>query len=261
MNKNTLLGKSVIHTQWVNYSSFSEATPILIFLHEALGSIPQWRTFPLNLCQSLNLTGLLIERTGHGNSSALHTSRTISYLHEYSIETAEVLRELISPRQKVILIGHSDGGSIALLMASMQLSNIHAIVTMAAHTFVEDITVAGINTAVQAFEEGKLRGLQKYHAEKTNPLFKAWFETWLSEEFQSWDIRKEIQNISTPVYALQGEKDQYGSQKQLDSICEIGNNATVEMLSKCGHHPHLDNEKLIVDKIKNWIINLPNEHH
>nr|WP_294859850.1 alpha/beta hydrolase [uncultured Fluviicola sp.] len=253
MEKLIRIRSKEINTQWINTSVLGESRPLLVFLHEALGSIIQWKTFPSELCNSLNLPGIVIERSGHGKSSALTEERNIHYLHRYADETQEVLQEILNPNQKIILIGHSDGGSIALILAARKMKNIQGIITMAAHTFVEEETLAGIYPTIEAFEAGKLNGLYKIHGEKTPPLFYAWANTWLDPAFKSWDIRNEIKSIQIPVLAVQGKGDQYGTEKQVNSIVRNNPNRKGIMIPGCGHHPHLEKKESLIREIENWL--------
>lgn len=214
--------------------------PVLVFLHEALGSIIQWKQFPEDCHRLTSLPCIVIERRGHGQSDPLTAARTAAYLHEYTDELHFILSELLPADKKVILIGHSDGGTIALLYARYYPRLVAAVCTMAAHTFVEKETLAGIAPAVSAYEQGKLDGLRKIHGDKTDALFYAWANTWQSPEFATWDIRAEIVPISCPVLVIQGADDQYGTVQQVISI----ENAAVShercWMPHCGHHPHLE---------------------
>ncbi len=253
MEKQVHLSDRTIHIQLINHPLITESKPILVFLHEALGSIIQWKSFPMDLCNSLNLSGVVIERSGHGKSSPLVGERDRNYLHQYADETIQVLLEILNPNQKIILVGHSDGGSISLLLGSKGLKNLQAVVTMAAHTFVEPETLAGIHPAIEAFKNGKLNGLYKIHGDKTEALFYAWANTWLSPGFKSWDIRDEIQDFKQPVLAIQGLNDQYGTEEQVNSIVDGHSNRVGKMVPACGHHPHLEKSKEMVDLISDWI--------
>ena len=253
MEKIIHLGTKEINTQWINPSSLNSSKPVLIFLHEALGSIVQWKSFPSDLCASLHLPGIVIERSGHGKSGGLTEKRTPSYLHDYATETLDILREILNPEQKYILIGHSDGGSITLIIASRNPKNLVALATMAAHTFVEDETLAGIHPAIEAFEAGKLDGLYRIHGEKTKDLFYAWANTWLSGAFRNWDIRQEIMEFQTPVLAMQGMNDQYGTEEQVNSIVSGYKNRKGIMITGCGHHPHLEKKETIIREIESWL--------
>jgi pimeloyl-ACP methyl ester carboxylesterase len=253
MEKIIRINNREINIQWINQAFMNDSRPVLVFLHEALGSIIQWKSFPSELCHSLNLPGIVIERSGHGKSGSLTGERDINYLHQYADETREVLREVLNPNQKTILVGHSDGGSIALIMTARNPKNIQAIVTMAAHTFVEDETLKGVHPAIQAFEAGKLDGLYKIHGDKTQALFYAWANTWLAPGFKNWDIREEIKSIPVPVLALQGKDDQYGTEEQVNSIVLNKENRRGTMIPACGHHPHLEKKEVIISEIRKWL--------
>ncbi len=234
----------------------SDESTVLIFLHEALGSIAQWKGFPQMLCNSLKLNGIVYEREGYGNSSSLRKKRDTSYLHEYALDELPELLEIILPKEKkVILIGHSDGASIALLFAANYPERVKSVVSMAAHVIVEDVTLKGITPAVEAYQLGKLDGLKKYHGDKTNELFYAWSDTWNLPEFYDWNICEDISSINCPVLAIQGINDQYGTPKQLELIEEFVTNNTVEtvLLPKCGHHPHLEMPNETENAILDWI--------
>lgn len=242
-----------IQISWILAEHFDEKRPTLVFLHEALGSIAQWKSFPLQLCDQLNLPGLIIERTGHGRSSGLLTPRSKSYLHDYALETELVLQEVLGGIAPYIIVGHSDGGSIALIHASRKPKHCLGIVTMAAHTFVETETLEGIAPAVNAFEAGKLDGLYKIHGEKTTALFYAWANTWRDPDFRDWDIRVEICQTTCPILALQGAKDQYGTFDQLRSIQQAIPHAEISEIPNCGHHPHLEASMLVINRICTWV--------
>lgn len=255
MEKIIRLDTAKINVQWINPGSLNPSKPVLVFLHEALGSIIQWKAFPSELCNSMNLPGVVIERSGHGKSSALVGDRDIHYLHHYADETLAVLREILNPDQKYILIGHSDGGSIALILAARNTKNLQAVVTMAAHTFVEDETLAGIHPAMEAFETGKLDGLYKIHGDKTETLFYAWANTWLTPTFKNWDIRAEIKPIQIPVLAIQGAEDQYGTEEQVNSIVQNNSSRKGIIVPACGHHPHLEKGERVIQEISKWVKN------
>lgn len=261
MEKIIRIQSKELNTQWINRGLIGSSKPVLIFLHEALGSIIQWKSFPSELCHALNLPGIVIERSGHGKSSSLSEERDINYLHRYADETTALLAEVLNPNQKHLLIGHSDGGSIALILASRNAKNLLALVTMAAHTFVEDETLAGIHPAIEAFEAGKLDGLYKIHGEKTKTLFYAWATTWLTPIFKNWDIRDEIKSFSLPVLAIQGAGDQYGTEEQVNSI--VLNHPTRKgiIIPACGHHPHLEKQEEIMKIITKWVSNLQYERN
>jgi pimeloyl-ACP methyl ester carboxylesterase len=236
------LGFIQLHFESITVPATERDDLVLIFLHEALGSIPQWRNFPATLCSNVGLPGIVYERQGHGQSSPIYKERDEKYLHDYAQnELPLFIEEILPPEKKIILVGHSDGGSIALLYASAYPKRVAGIITMAAHIINEPETIAGIVPAVQAYSEGKLDKLKTYHGEKTDTLFKAWSDTWQSEAFKFWSIEKEIKGIAAPSLILQGQRDQYGTKRQVDIIqSSIDCLCIVEMLPNLGHHPHLE---------------------
>ena len=251
MEKIIRIGSSEINVKWIDRNPGSKT--VVVFLHEALGSVVQWKTFPDQVCDALKLNGLIIERSGHGKSGGLTEMRNERYLHNYTHETKSVLDEVLPVDAEIILTGHSDGGTIALLYAKLFPKNILGIVTMAAHTFVEPETLAGIRPAVDAYEQGKLDGLKRIHGDKTDELFYAWADTWRAPFFLNWDIRREIKGLKIPVLAIQGEEDQYGTVKQLESIAEAGDRVTTILLKACGHHPHIEKREEVTSLIVEWI--------
>lgn len=228
---------------------------VLIFLHEALGSIGQWKGFPQQVCNALQMNGIVYEREGYGHSSTLQQQRTNRYLHDYAWEELPELIDIILPKEKqVILVGHSDGASIALLYAARFPGKVKAIVSMAAHVIVEEVTLKGIAPAVNAYRAGKLEGLRKYHGDKTEGLFYAWADTWNLKAFRNWNLCEDIEAICCPVIALQGVDDQYGTPLQLELIEKAIKEGKVTkiLIPKCGHHPHLEVPEQVEDAIMEW---------
>jgi pimeloyl-ACP methyl ester carboxylesterase len=252
MEKRIRLNNYNIQVQLIGTIS-SPASPVLIFLHEALGSIAQWKSFPQDVCTATGLPGIVAERRGHGQSDPLDVIRTPEYLHDYMYELRELLAELLPLKQPVILIGHSDGGTIGLLYARHFPQYVRGLVTMAAHTFVEAETLAGIDPTITAYKNGKLDGLKRIHGDKTEQLFYAWADTWKSEAFRSWDIREEIKGINCPTLILQGANDQYGTIAQVHSIELAVRNNQSFILPDCGHHPHLEKSAFVIEQIDTFI--------
>ena len=228
--------------------------PLLLFLHEALGSIGQWKDFPETLCNKLHLPGLIYERQGHGKSSPLNDKRQADYLHNYALDELPAFLDSIDENRKLILVGHSDGGTIALLFASAFPERVQNVITMAAHVINEAETIAGIAPAVKAYESGKLDGLRKYHGEKTASLFYAWADIWRSDAFEKWDITDKISESHLSGLFVQGKDDQYGTRKQLDLISENYKGPhELLFLENCGHHPHLEQPEVVMNAISEFI--------
>ena len=228
-----------IHTP----SSQSFATP-LVLLHEGLGCIEFWRDLPAALAEDLERQVLVYDRHGYGGSSPCDTPRGVDYLH---IEAHTYLPALLDATgiQKAVLIGHSDGGSIALLFAARFPWRCAGVVSEAAHIFVDETTLAGIRHAVKAYREGDLRErLTRYHGAQTDAVFRAWADTWLAPWFCPWSIERDIREAACPVLAIQGAKDPYGEPAQVEGIAAaVSGPAQVLILPDCGHTPHNEDRK------------------
>jgi pimeloyl-ACP methyl ester carboxylesterase len=214
--------------------------PVLVFLHEGLGSVAMWRDFPVRLCAAADCEGLLYDRRGYGQSSALGAARSIHYLHDYALNELPVVLAALLPDRDYWVIGHSDGGSIALIHAAARPAHLRGVITEAAHVFVESVTLDGIRAAREAYGAGKLDGLQRYHGDKTAGIFAAWADTWLEPAFAHWNIEYLLAAIACPVLALQGSEDQYGSAAQLAAIAGKAPRGQQQMLPACGHAPHAE---------------------
>jgi len=242
-----------IYYEFIDEEKISPDQQLLVFLHEGLGSILQWKDFPVKLCNELNLPGLLYDRYGYGCSEGLSEKRTAAYMHTEAFEFFPAILKELNINSELILIGHSDGGSIALLYASSFAAR--AVITIAAHIFVEDLSLQGIEEAKKAYLKGNLKkALKKYHFSNVDKMFEGWAETWLSEDFSSWNIEKEIKNIECKVLSLQGSNDQYGTHEQLLSIrSSIPENSKTIILEGSGHAPHLDNKNETIRIISDFI--------
>lgn len=215
--------------------------PCLIFLHEGLGCHAMWKGFPEKVNRETGYPVLSYDRKGYGMSSALNGKRTIHYLHDYALKELPFVIDSVIPDQPYILIGHSDGGSISLIHAAGNPSMLKGTITIAAHVFAEKLTLDGIRIAGKAFDEGRMNKLEIYHGEKTESMFKAWEETWLSEWFRDWNIEYLLPAIQSPVLAVQGREDQYGTIKQVDSIVErAGGPSEPCIIPDCAHSPHVE---------------------
>ncbi len=230
-----------------------EGRPHLIFLHEGLGCTEMWRAFPRTLCSETGCPGIVYDRLGYGRSSPFVHTRTVHYLHAYALsELPEFIARLI-PAKGYFLVGHSDGGSIALIHASEKPAQLRGIITEAAHVFVEKETLDGIRAAANAFRAGKLQGLSKYHGEKTEGVFWAWADTWLRDWFKYWNIEYLLPSIDCPVLALQGSEDQYGTAAQVESIASRAAYAEREIIKGCGHAPHEEQSVVVLRLMKEFL--------
>lgn len=211
----------------------------LVFLHEGLGSIAQWRDFPLAVSLATQLPAAIYERGGYGNADPLNAPRSVGYLHEEALQSLpQVLQQL--QINDAILIGHSDGGSIALIFAAVWPEKVRGIITEAAHVFVEEVTLAGIREAVRIYTSTDLpERLSKFHGSNTDKAFRAWSDTWLSPAFRSWNIEEYLPGVGCPVLAIQGQDDEYGTSAQVEAIVNgVSGPAESLIIEACGHVPH-----------------------
>lgn len=230
------------------------AQPYLVFLHEGLGCIAMWGDFPAKLCAATGCPGLVYDRQGYGKSSALHHKRTIHYLHHYALCELPELLEKVLPNIPYILIGHSDGGSISLIFGAEQSPLLRGIITEAAHVFVEDATIAGIKIANEAWAKGKLKGLSKYHGDKTENLYHAWSKTWLADWFLSWNIEYLLPSITAPLLVLQGSNDQYAPAGHAAGIAsKTSGYARLEIVANCAHVPHIEAQAVVLQLMADFI--------
>ena len=219
-----------------------EEKPVAVFLHEGLGSVNQWKDFPERFVRACGLPVLLYDRLGYGKSSPRKEKRGLDYLHREEKLLAALIRKL--SLKKYILLGHSEGGSLALIHAARQPAGLLKVMTLSANTQEEPCITPGIEKVRHEYEKpgSKLKpALQKYHGERCDAVFYAWCDTWTAPFFQVWDIKRELQKIRVPVLAIHGRNDQYTSLVQIQNIQQLvpADKKTI-ILDNCGHHPHFD---------------------
>lgn len=246
-----------IEYRWINEAA-AEA-PIAVFLHEGLGSIAMWRDWPQALCERLGMRGLVYSRPGYGLSTP--RPREVKWPVDYmTAQAREILPELldslqigITERKRMWVIGHSDGGSIALLYAALHPDALAGAVVIAPHVFVEDISVQGIVQTKQLYETTDLREkLARYHAD-VDSAFYGWSDIWLNPDFRQWTIGAELLAIHQPLLAIQGHDDHYGTMAQIDRIAERVLHTRLVKLDACGHSPHRDAPDRLNDAIAEFI--------
>lgn len=218
-----------------------DQAPTLVFLHDGLGSIGQWRDFPAVLGEATGFGVLCYDRWGYGASEPLAPPyrRPIDFLHREGLHILAAVLDATDIR-RAILVGHSDGGTIALLAASRVDSRISAVITEAAHVFLEDETIAAIRDLVDRWRDGDLRErLTPHHGANVEGAFLGWSGAWLDPDFESFTIESYLAAITCPVLAIQGDRDRFGTHRQLDTI-RHGVWACKDALSLpgCGHTPH-----------------------
>lgn len=236
------------------HSSDVHGKTFLVFLHEGLGSVGQWKDFPDQLCERTGLPGFVYDRWGYGKSEYCPAPRPVDYLHREALVFLPAVLEVMKI-EKPILIGHSDGGSIALIYGGVYPEAVRGIITEAAHVFVENITLEGIREAVLIYERTDLKEkLARYHGEKTDAVFRGWSETWLSPDFRGWNIESFLGSIKVPVLLIQGKDDQYGSPSQVEAIVSgVSGLAEPLLIEKCGHIPHHEARDKVLDAMSCFI--------
>lgn len=223
--------------------------PTMVFLHDSLGCIELWRDFPEKLAKVTNCNFLIYDRLGYGKS---HAATTHNRNNDYMELEADFLNTFLEELalENVILFGHSDGGSIALIASGKYPKRIQALIVEAAHIFVEDITLEGIEYAVASYESLNLETrLAKYHDDKVDFVFKSWTETWTKPEFRSWNIEHFLGEITCPLLFIQGEEDEYGSLEQVEkTVSQVKGKTEKLIIPDIGHTPHRENPKVVLEE-------------
>ena len=227
-------------------------SPTLVFLHEGLGSISQWRDFPARIVAGTGLPAIVYARYGHGQSDVLQQPHGVDFMHRDALESLpEFLRQLGIERP--ILIGHSDGASIALIYAGAG-HPLQGLVAMAPHVFVEDISIQGIVAAKRVFETTDLpQKLARHHRDPLKTFY-GWNDVWLAPAFRGWNIEGFLPAIKCPLLAIQGQDDEYGSMAQVDAIArQVSGPVEVLKLEHCAHSPHQDQPEIVAKAIVEFV--------
>ncbi len=245
---------STIFTKRITQAASRADAPTLVFLHEGLGSVELWRDFPQQLCKTTGLDGFLYDRQGYGKSSPLSNECGPDYLN---VEAWDMLPAILNAVgiKNTILVGHSDGGTIALLYAAKFPNKVSGVISEAAHVFVEEETIRGVRNVQLSYELTGLRSrLAQYHGEKTSAMFKNWSRTWLSNSFRNWNIEKYLSKVLCPVLAIQGVEDHFGTERQLRSIVDRTAGRAEELLIYgCAHTPHSQAPKDVLPAMRNFV--------
>jgi pimeloyl-ACP methyl ester carboxylesterase len=228
---------------------------VIVMLHEGLGSVALWKDFPDRVAARTGCGVLVYSRYGHGASDRLAEKRTVRYMHH---EGEAVLPLLLAEAgiERPILLGHSDGGSIALIYAAKYPDSPRGLVLEAPHVFVEDLSVKSIAEAKTAYETTDFpRKLGRYH-QHVDATFWGWNEIWLDPRFRAWNIESYLDSIRCPVLVIQGEDDEYGTIRQIEAIQERIPSTQVLLLPRCGHSPHRDQPAATLDRVAEFVATL-----
>ena len=244
-----------IEHQWLRRED--SAAPLLVFLHEGLGSVSMWRDFPRDLCEALQCRGLVVSRPGYGQSTprAADEAWGTDFMHRQAYEVLPALLEALgihTATDKPWLFGHSDGGSIALLYAAKFPDAIGGAVVVAPHILVEEISVTSIAAAREAYLHTDLRQrLSRHHAD-VDSAFWGWNDIWLNPAFRTWNITQQLASITCLLLAVQGVNDEYGSLEQVRGIAAVAPQCKVVELADCGHSPHRDQKDCLIEAVSDF---------
>ncbi len=233
--------------------------PMLVFLHEGLGSMAMWKDFPAR-CADATRCGLLVySRYGYGKSDSLREARRVDFMHDEALNALPELLDKLGV-ERPILFGHSDGASIALIYAGGAGREVRGLILMAPHVMVEDVGLRRIEQAKQAYESTDLREkLARYHADPDS-AFRGWNEIWLDPDFRAWNIEEYLPRIGCPVLAIQGEDDEYGTMEQIERIERAIPRAEVMRLKACGHSPHRDQPDPVIERVAQFVNEIRSDH-
>lgn len=229
-------------------------SPVLVFLHEGLGCIDIWRSFPEKLAKLVGLPALIYDRYGSGGSESLQGPWSGNpFCREADIVLPDILAQcgITHP----ILIGHSDGGSIALQYAATYPDRPVGVIAEAAHVFAEELTLSSIRKAVTAFEQGNLKEkLARYHGDRTDTMFRHWADIWLLPENRNWNMQASLPGITCPLQVIQGEDDEYGTLAQVEAIVSgVSGRTETVIIPACAHSPHLQAEDAALEGMAAFI--------
>lgn len=232
--------------------------PLLVFLHEGLGSVAMWKDWPAKVCSVLQCRGLVFSRYGYGKSTPRPAQEKWlpDFMHHQAQQFMPAFFEALdvdTRRDRPILVGHSDGASIALLYAATFPDQIQALIVMAPHLFVEDATIQNIELAKSTYLSSDLpEKLARYH-DNVDSAFWGWNDVWLSASFREWTIEDEVAQIRCPVLAIQGREDEYGSLAQIEGIAERAPDVQLYVIDDCRHSPHRDKPEQTTDAIAAFV--------
>jgi len=241
--------------QIINHHLKRAGQPVLVFLHEGLGCIDKWKDFPLMVSDSLQMPALVYDRYGYGYSDALEEARKPDFLHVEALTVLPEILDKLGISEDLILIGHSDGGSIALIYASVFPERVRGLVLEAPHVLVEEIAERGLQSAVMSYNYSDLKErLVKYHGDHTDSTFWGWVNVWTDPENRNWNIESCLPSIKAPVLFIQGADDEYGTVAQLEAIRKgVKGTVEAEIIPGCGHVPHQQAEALALKRMISFI--------
>lgn len=241
-----------LRLEYRDFPATIDGRPSLLLLHEGLGCVAMWRDFPAKLAAVTGCRVIVWSRPGYGGSQPYPEARAIGYMHREAEESLPALLAALNV-ERPVLIGHSDGGSIALIFAGTFPEVPLGIAVLAPHEFVEEITLAGIRSARSAWENTDWpKKLGRYHLDAPR-VFREWNDTWLSPPFRDWNIETYLPKIRCPLLAIQGEDDEYATMRQIEVIAEQAPGTQLLKLPDCGHTPQRDQEAAVLAALVEFV--------
>jgi pimeloyl-ACP methyl ester carboxylesterase len=234
------------------------SAPLVVFLHEGLGSLSMWKAFPQQLCDAAGARGLVYSRPGYGRSTPRPAEEAwdLDFLHQQAHEVLPALLaalDIDATHDKPWLLGHSDGASITLLYAARYRHALAGAIVLAPHILVEDLAVQSIAKVKLAYESADLKQrLSKHHDDPDSPFW-GWNRIWLHPPFRQWTIEEEIRTIACPLLAVQGLDDEYGTLAQIRGIAHRVPHTELLELADCGHSPHRDQPEMLIANATRFI--------
>jgi pimeloyl-ACP methyl ester carboxylesterase len=240
-----------IEYAWVNPEARG---PVIVFLHEGLGSTSMWRDFPARLSEAVGLRGLVYSRPGYGRSTPRRQDERwgVDFMHRQAQELLPALLDALGVDRPCLLFGHSDGGSIALIHAASYPERVAGVIALAPHIFVEPVSLRSIEEARRAYLEAGLRERLARHHDDVDSAFWGWNDIWLDPDFESWNIEPLLPSIACPVLAIQGRDDEYGTMAQIHGIARAAPQTRLLELEQCGHSPHRDQPAAVIEAVRGF---------
>jgi pimeloyl-ACP methyl ester carboxylesterase len=240
---------------WLNVER--RDAPLIVFLHEGLGTLAMWGGFPQRLCDAGGFRGLLYSRYGYGGSTPRPPQEKwpLDYLEREARASLRKFLRAVGVEVRPWLFGHSDGASIALIYAAAFPDALAGAVVMAPHIFVEETTIAGIAAARRSYETSELRRLLARRHSDPDATFWRWHDRWIDPAFRNWNIEALLPDIRCPLLAIQGEDDEYATMAQLDGIRRLVPHTRLLKLSVCRHASQRDQPRAVMDAVIRFVRN------
>lgn len=245
---------SLFAKRWIPPRAEMQRLPPIVLLHDSVGCVELWRSFPEQLAQAAGRTVIAYDRLGFGRSAAHPGKLSPRFIHEEACGGFAALRGALG-LDRFVVLGHSVGGGMAIGCASAYPTECQGVVTEAAQAFVEELTVESIRKAGEQFSQPEqLARLAKYHGDKAGWVLRAWVDSWLAAEFRAWRLDDDLRRVKCPVLVFHGDGDEYGSVSQPRRIAELtAGLSTLCLLEDCGHVPHRDKTAVVLAQIAAWL--------